>query len=98
MKKGLQKCICTKHKNIKKKIGRYLLKQHADCGLGKTNGVKIGRSDWQKYEDHRKKTKAIFHMAQCCAIKGNMAESSTKRQEKVTLNVGKGWQINENRK
>jgi len=29
-------------------------------------------------------------MAQCCARKGNMAESSTKRQNKVTLNVGKG--------
>jgi len=29
-------------------------------------------------------------MAQCCAIKGNMAESSRKRKTKVTLNVGKG--------
>jgi len=29
-------------------------------------------------------------MAQCCAIKGKMAESSTKRKQKVTLNVGKG--------
>ena len=29
-------------------------------------------------------------MAQCCAIKENMAESSTKRKQKVTLNVGKG--------
>jgi len=37
-------------------------------------------------------------MAQCYAIKGNMAESSTKRQQKVTLNVGKGLQINENTK
>ena len=29
-------------------------------------------------------------MAQCYAIKGNMAESSTKRKQKVTLDVGKG--------
>ena len=44
------------------------------------------------------KNKSCFHMAQCYAIKGNMAESSTKRKQKVTLDVGKGWQINENRK
>ena len=29
-------------------------------------------------------------MAQCCAIKGNMAESSTKRKQKVTLNIVRG--------
>jgi len=29
-------------------------------------------------------------MAQCCARKGNMAESSRKRQHKVTLNAAKG--------
>jgi len=36
------------------------------------------------------KTKVVFHMAQCCVRRGNMAESSRKRQHKVTLNVGKG--------
>jgi len=55
-------------------------KPYTYSGFGFPNWVKFGKNNWSNIWRPEKKTKALFHTAQCCGIKGKYGREQKKNK------------------